>query len=197
VVPPLYEKPQYFVVNFRRVAIGGWRLAVGGWRMAVGGWRMADGGWRMADGGWRLAVGGWRLAVGGWRSFTRASIDGWRSISRTSIFSRTLILIKNFLQLLGTSWYFEQYFYPPPGTLVTKYPYDKESSFQQLRDKNAILVYANLAITFLGSCNGGETPISDSYTPYSMTEQMEITLQTPKIICKNIFRLLSCSREIP
>ena len=26
-------------------------------------------------------------------------------------------------QLLGTSWYFEQYFYPPPGTLVTKYPF--------------------------------------------------------------------------
>jgi hypothetical protein len=67
VVPPLYEKPQYFVVNFRRVAIGGWRLAVGGWRMAVGGWRMADGGWRMADGGWWMAVGGWRLAVGSWR----------------------------------------------------------------------------------------------------------------------------------
>ena len=105
------------------MADGGWRMAVGGWRLAVGGWRLADGGWRMAD--------------GGWRSLTRTSIGGWRSISRTLIFSRTLYLIKNFIQLLGTSWYFEQYFYPPPGTLVTKCPYDKESNFQQLRDKNA------------------------------------------------------------
>jgi hypothetical protein len=47
---------------------------------------------------------------------------------------------------------------------------DEESKFKELRDKNANLAYANLAIIFSGSYNGGENPISDSFTPYTMTE---------------------------